>query len=37
MPDSLLPVPPSLLEVDETGHRFIRFWNDTSHVKDLLR
>jgi len=26
----------SLLQVDEEGRRFIRFWNDSAHVKDLL-
>jgi broad specificity phosphatase PhoE len=26
----------SLLEVDENQNRFIRFWNEHSHVKDLI-
>ena len=26
----------SLLEVDEKGYRFIRYWNERSHVSDLL-
>jgi broad specificity phosphatase PhoE len=26
----------SLFEVDENQKRFIRFWNERSHVKDLL-
>jgi broad specificity phosphatase PhoE len=26
----------SLFEVDDTGKRFIRFWNDRAHVRDLL-
>jgi hypothetical protein len=24
------------LEVDEKGYRFIRYWNERSHVSDLL-
>ncbi len=26
----------SLLEVDEAGSRFVRFWNDYAHVSDLI-
>ena len=26
----------SLVEVDEKGYRFIRYWNERSHVSDLL-